>query len=263
MKKLYTLVVFLFLGCGFNSWAAHIAGAEISYQHQSANTYQVNMTLYRDCASLHLGPTEMIVLKSPGCNNGRNIVLNQVSSKFLRPFGPSTQVGCAPTAINPNYQIYYYSGILTFSATEATCMDWVLSWTDCCRVSFGNVTSNPASPAMYLYAEAKLKLTSGLVNSSPAFDTLHAPILFVNYNKDYSISMAATDPNGDSLVYSLVAPLEAANTPVTYTAFPQPSNGIIFNPNPLPPYSNPFNPQVAQLLGSPAPNIYTPTYPFP
>src|SRR5688572_682446 len=258
MKRLLPLIAFLLLFSGTKTFASHDLGGEISYQQVSPNNYQVTFIHYRDCAGIAASTNPIINLKSPGCNTGRNITLNLVGQKIGRPYGTAIPVNCSATSM-PNYQISIYTGMLSFTASEAACSDWVLSWTECCRPSTANLVGQDN-----LYTEAKLKLTPGIINNSPAFDTLHAPLMFVNYGDIYNLSMAALDPDGDSLVYSLVAPLSAANTQVTTKPYPNVSQGggFIINPNPKPPYSNPFNPQYAQLNGG-LPTTYSPQFPMP
>ncbi len=259
MKRILPLLAIL-VTSAFYTFASHNIGGEISYVQAGPNTYQVNFTLYRDCFGANTSATHSINVMAPGCNTGRNIMVNKISERPGRPFGPGTPIQCSPTSSLPNFEIINYTGLLTFSAAEAACQDWVLSWSECC---WGNMENVVNASGLSVYTETKLKLTPGLVNSSPAFDTLSPPVMYVNVGQLYNLNQGAIDPDGDSLVYSLVSPLSAANTPVTYspnTNFSIGSAGIITNPNPKSPFG-PFNPQFAQLQGSP-PVYYSPNYPL-
>ncbi len=258
MKKILHLVALLLFATTIPATASHYLGGEISYQQLSSNAYQVTLKTYRDCAGAGASTTATVNLRAPGCNTGKSIALTLVELKVAKPYGPGIPVICFAAAL-PNYEIMTYTGNVIFTPSEFACADWVLSWSECCRSDFDNVLQATGSS---LYIETKLKLLANLTNSSPAFDTLHAPVMYVNYNKNYFLSMTASDPDGDSLVYSLVAPLSAANTPLTYASFPGWPNVFFQNPNPKPPYSNPFSPQLAQLQGG-TPPAYSPTYPMP
>ncbi len=260
MKRILPLLAIL-VTSAFYTFASHNIGGEISYVQAGPNTYQVNFTLYRDCSGANTSATHSINVIAPGCNTGRNIIVNKVSQRPGRPFGPGTPIQCSPTSSLPNFEIINYTGLLTFSAAEVACQDWVLSWSECC---WGNMENVANASGLSVYTETKLKLTPGLVNSSPAFDTLSPPVMYVNAGSYYNLNVAALDPDGDSLVYSLVSPLSAANTPVTYspnTNFSSGWAGLITNPIPKPPFSNPTNPQFAQLQG-PVSSYYSATFPM-
>lgn len=263
MKKILTLLVPALLGITNLAIASHNVGAEISYRQVAINSYQLTLKHYRDCSGPQPATTASINLKALNCNTGRNISLNLASRKMLNPYGPAVPVSCTSTG-RFNIEVISYSGTLTFSASEAACANWVLSFGECCRATTANLVGQGD-----FYTETNLKLTAGVLNSSPVFDTLHAPVMFVGVGLPYNLSMAATDPDGDSLVYSFVTPLSAAFTPVTYKPFPAPNTlpglppTLIVNPNPRPPFSPPFNPQFAQVTGGPFPATYNPQYPMP
>ncbi len=257
MKKILPLLILL-AAVSVKAFAYHFNGGEISYQQINSNTFQVTFKEYRDCAAFKSPADLSVNVKSPGCNTGRNITLTKVAQYPGRPYGPSIPVSCV-VGSPVNYEVSVFTGQLTFTAAERACSDWVLSWTDCCKNNMENIVNGSN---FNLYVEAKLKLGAGLINSSPAFDTLTAPVMFVNVGQLYNLNMGAIDPDGDSLVYSLVAPLTAANTAVSYSANTNfLTSGLIFNANPKPPYNNPMTPQVAQLQST-IPSVYSPVFPM-
>ncbi|MFC5271865.1 T9SS type A sorting domain-containing protein [Adhaeribacter terreus] len=248
MKKLIPLLAFIIFGASPALFASHDLGSEISYLQTASNSYQVTYKHYRDCAGVNAPLTIDLNVKAPGCNTGRNVTLSQLSRKSVNPFGPSVNANCSGTSPFSLYEVVTYTGKVTFSAAEYACPDWVLS-----------VVSGGPTPARNIlgtsgngrYTEAHLKLQNNLVNSSPEFDTINAPLMYVNKFQDHVLSMAAQDPDGDSLVYTLVTPLEGPNQSVIYDTIGGGPNGIIINPNPLPPFNtipagNPnSNPQIA------------------
>lgn len=264
MKKIIPLLALLLLVLTRPAAASHIVGAEITYQQVALNVYQLTYKQFRDCAGAPTGNVVALNIKAPGCNSGRDLLLNQVSRKLIKPYGPGVAVICGTPSSQSYVEVITYTGMLTFTPSEAACTDWVISWGECCRPNTGNLIGQAD-----LYTETHLKLLPGLVNSSPAFDTLHPPVMFVNVGVPYTLSNMAIDPEGDSLVYKLVAPWSQSNQPVNFKPDPQagttapglPPN-VFYNPNPLPPYSN-FNLQLAQLSGGPISPVYTPEYPLP
>ncbi len=230
----------------------------MSYRQISANNFVVNLAVFYECpwASPNNGAT--IALRAPGCFAGRSQPMTLVSQIQGKPYGPAVPFDCA-SYILPHYVTLNYTTTITFSPAELTCADWVISWSEPGIV--GSVENMATTTD--IYTEVKLKLNAGLFNSSPAFDTLNAPLLFVNANRLYNLNVGAIDPDGDSLVYSLVAPLKAENTPATYSPhFGAQAGSFIQNPTPKPPYHNPFNPQIAQLQGT-IPATFGPNYPIP
>lgn len=262
MKRIIPFLLVFFLGFHFNLWASHSIGAEISYKKISGNRYQLTLNYFRDCTGAYPGNSLTITAQAPGCNVGRTITVNQISRKIQKPYGPAVPVTCTTTGI-PTVETITYTGEITFTAAEATCANWVFSFQECCRATTGNLVGQDN-----LYTETKMNLLPGVINSSPTFDTLQVPVILANVGMTYNLSMAAIDPDGDSLVYNLVAPLSGANSPSPYQAYPALGStgfppGLILNPYPRPPYSNPFNPQIAQITGGPLPATYTPQMPMP
>ena len=52
MKQLYTKLLFTLFALliGYSSFATHIVGGTITYQHLGGSTYRVTLKLYRDCS---------------------------------------------------------------------------------------------------------------------------------------------------------------------------------------------------------------------
>ena len=58
----------------FTASATHISGADITYKWISGNTYQLSLTLYRDCAGIAAPATAAVTYSSVSCN--RNLTVN-------------------------------------------------------------------------------------------------------------------------------------------------------------------------------------------
>lgn len=264
MKRFSVLLASLLIGLSFKVTASHELGGELTYQRISAYAYQVKFTQFRDCQGAQPPVTFLLNLKAPGCNTSRNVTLQQVGREMGKPYGAASPQTCTGSAL-PLFELVTFAAQVNFSAAEFKCRDWVLSVSTTDRTPAENIVISSGNANFY--TEAHLKLLPNVVNNSPVFNPVNSPLLYVNYVTDYNLSVAATDPEGDSLVYSLVAPLAFANTPVAYgNIFSQsqqipglPPN-VLVNPNPRPPYSMvPYQPQFALFQNFPG--TFSPDFP--
>ncbi len=233
MKNLYLVLtalaaVFLSLFPS-QSKASHALGADIHYacaNPNNPNQYNVIVTFYRECGGGAIGAPTSISLNytSASCGGSFNVTLNQsvaCRTPDNQP-GQGTQANtgvcgasASQTSCNggslPGAEVYTYCGTITL---PNQCPDWILSYSECCRNSQITNLANAASFNQYVFA--RLNNTGGTCNNAPFF-TSPATRTFcsgfpVNYNH------GAVDIDGDSLVFRLVQPLDAAGTPVAYAA---------------------------------------------
>nr|MBA2408071.1 gliding motility-associated C-terminal domain-containing protein [Chitinophagales bacterium] len=94
-----------------------------------------------------------------------------------------------------------------------TCSDWIIAT----HISARNeAITNLANPGDYdLYVECHLDNSSGICNNSPVFSII--PIAYSCTNQLFVYNHGAFDPDGDSLVYTLVNPLDTLNGPIPYS----------------------------------------------
>lgn len=109
------------------------------------------------------------------------------------------------------YEQYIYAVTLTM---PMTCSDWVAST----HVHYRNVAiTNLLNPgAKDLYVECHFSNANGLCDNSPLFTTI--PLAYSCVNELFLYNHGGYDPDNDSLVYSLVNPLNAANDPIQYSS---------------------------------------------
>jgi hypothetical protein len=256
-RAIRTLCVLLAALLGASSsdlFASHFMGATISYQQVAPNTYIVNYSVYRDCATITLPSTVSLNLKSAGCNTGRTATLTAVGA--LRSGNPYCAIlgnACSQTG-RFNHEEKDYTGTVTFSAAEQSCPTWTLSITQPGRSDMANLVNSTSTD---LYTEAYLNLAAG--NSSAVFNAAAPAIELVCYNKDISLNFRAADADCDSLSYELAPVLTTGGLSVSYSPVPG-SGGLIVNPNPLPPYNTVTNPQFAVVQVSSS--NFTPNWPM-
>jgi gliding motility-associated-like protein len=210
--KKYCFVLFFLLFIKLSSFATHVQGGEITYQCLGGNQYKITMALYRDCAGIAAPVTMTVNIKSTSCAQNYNLVLNKVPGTGIEvsPICPSLATVCTGGTY-PGVQEYVYTGITTL---PANCADWVFS----CNVSARNaaITTIVAPGSQNLYIESTLNNLAFSCNSSPTFT--NKPVPFICVGQPYCYNNGAVDVNGDSLVYSLVTPMNNPGSFVTYIA---------------------------------------------
>ena len=249
MKKTLLFLFALLAGFSFKARATHDIGGSLTYACVAPGVYGFFYSHY-NWSGLPAIPSNMnLMISSPGCSNTRVVPFYN-----LRPSRPGGYV--PPTFGLTSYMITTMISTVVLTATEAACGNVVVN------VAIGNgQRADNLSPTggVGQYTEAIINVSgnlSGLQNSSPEFDIRNEPVLVAARYQPITLSLAAHDPDGDSLVYRLVAPITGHNQPITnYATF----TGPFVNPDPQAPFSNPGYPQVALLSGS---SVYSANFPL-
>lgn len=211
IQSLFTIC--LFLSFQSTTWATHYLGSEITYTCVGANQYDVRLKIFTDCNSIGYGATQNISFSSATCTNF-NQTVNQVSGSptDITPICATQSTNCNGGAGVYGIEVYEYSAIVTLTGG---CSDWEISYSACCRN--GSATNIMNSSSHSYYVSTTLNDNISGCNSSPQFidnegvkygcagDTLYA-------------SLAATDADGDSLVYSLVDVKSSSTVTIPYNS---------------------------------------------
>lgn len=247
----------LLLLSGFFARGAHLVGGDISYLCLGNNSYQITLTIYRDCNS---GGAPFDGQAAITIYDG----LGNIFQNLQVPVGPITNI--PPVVNNPCLQVppnvcTEYATYITTVTLPPSASGYVITHQRCCRN--GTITNIP-NPDTWGNTYTVNVPPNGGCNSSPAFNNLPPIVLCLNdsINFDYS----ATDPDGDSLYYELCTPLHgggqggtggSTNSPAPNPAAPPPYTLVPFLAGysasfPLPglPALN-VNPQTGQLTGRP------------
>ncbi len=201
-----------------NAFATHMAGADIAYTCLGGNSYRVDLTFYRDCAGSPALSEVYLNFSSVSCNRSfQQTLVVEDSSEIAYPCPTSTTKCTDPNSPNPGIKQYIYSQIVNL---PAQCNDWVIGWEYCCR-NCDITTMLQASPCVPgsnpgLFISTTLDNLNVTCNSSPQFSNI--PIAFVCVGQPFTYNHGVYDPNGDSLVYSLVDPLtnDITHSPIPY-----------------------------------------------
>ena len=196
------LIVFAFLQ---NAYASHLAAADFKFTQISTNSYQVELNLYRDCSGIGAPNSASIQINSISCSNSFNQTLSLVSSTFVNAI-PVSYTTCSFGTIN-GYEHLIYSGTITL---PASCTDWHFSYSSCCRNPYITNLVNPSTES--LYVESTIDNT--LSNNSPTYFV--EPLYYGSIGNSFTVALGGTDPDGDSLSFSLASPLSSLGVTIPF-----------------------------------------------
>jgi hypothetical protein len=250
MKNRLPLVVLfmllaMWLGSTQNAHASHLLGGDMTYTSLGNDQYRVKFRLYQDCSG---APTTAFTLecRNGGCNATAafTVPLVQQGAAFEpAPLCAGTPGTCQnPTSSYSLFRFVTYEATVTLPPGQ-----WTLGTSQNARPALANIVSGD------LYSEAYLdNRGTGVANNSPQFDADDIPVQFVCWKELTTFSFSALEPDGDSVAYSLAAPLQACGAPVVYNAISPPLMPCIFPLNPPCFITYPGTPQ----------STYSPTYPI-
>ena len=168
------------------------------------DTYKITLRFYRDCSGISAPGSFPLTYSSNLCGINSSINLSLISTTNITPVCATITDPCNTPGV-VGIEEYIYEGTITISK----CPDWVLAACESARN--GAITTGPTGD---LCIQAELNNTQ-FCNNSPIFTEYPTPYLCVN--QQFCYNNGALDPDGDSLVYSLVTPLNGANgSTVTY-----------------------------------------------
>lgn len=216
MKNIhYIFCCFILLLTGYHqAQASHIKAIDMSYTCLGNNQYEVTMQLYRDCNGIASPPVLPIDIIGMGscAGNAFRIHLNSTSNLIISSVCSTLNTSCNGGSA-PATEVHIYTGIITLPPTFSGC-PWRLSAQLCCLSS--SITNILGSASSAIYTELIIVDSVMGCNNSPVSSS--KPTFSVCPNNPISISNLMTDPDGDSLVYSLAASLSRHNTPVVFQA---------------------------------------------
>jgi hypothetical protein len=231
MKRI--LLIFLLI-VPFLGKASHIVGGEFELKHMVGNLYRLNLILYFDVANGAAGAKDLSVnariYRSRDNVPMRDIFMPLISETTVE----YTSIVCAIGQLRTNKLIYTTELILS-DADFSDSMGYYVVWERCCRnYTITNILSNPPEVGQYAGQTFYLEIPPVTKNGEPFINS--TPRLFPPLSdygcvgKPYYVDFAGTDDDGDSLVYSLVTPLNTK----TGDALPLPNPPGLPRPRPYP-----------------------------
>jgi len=221
---------FIFLILFFGTHATHIVGGFISYSYVpgTASTYNIRLTVYRDCNS----QTPFDGLPNPDPNvptatphifvyddNGFLVYTIDLQAPDVTTIGPPIDNPCLTNTSGVCVEQGVYEATYTMPSAS---QGYTLAYVRCCRN--GSITNlfDPGSQGGTY--SAYVPPTNSFHNNSPVFNEF--PPIFICLNAPLKFDHSATDADGDVLVYSLCSPFVG---------------GSSTDPSPTSPPGPPFN----------------------
>lgn len=210
MKHLTLLFTLLFFT--LTSMASHIPGGNVSYECVGPNTFLVTLTIYEDCATAFLGPTDQTITITNDCGIPGLTSATLTNVVFQNPFAPLCPADLPNSTCNggtlPGMYEHIWQGTVT---VPADCDAWHFAYTSCCRNAANNL-SNGTGESFYWEATIN-SATSPCNNSSLSNDKIR----YLCANQLNVINMNPFDPDGDSLHLSFLdAPTSGTGGTVIY-----------------------------------------------
>src|SRR5687768_7850730 len=239
MKKIILVLLCLW---AFPVAASHIVGGEFEIIYLSPNRYRINLILYFDELNGSAGARDPNV-DARIFRKRDNALMMEVSL----PLSSQTPVNYTQPACS-NGEIVttriVYTNVVTLSSSQYSDLQgYYLAWERCCRnYDITNIYSDDplaggqyAGQTFYLEFPPVVKDGQPFINSSPR---LFPPLNdYACPQRPYYVDFAGVDNDGDSLVYSIVTPMNTK----TADALPLPDFRPRPRPYPLVTYRPPFN----------------------
>lgn len=205
-------------------FATHSVGIDLNYECLGGNNYRFVLNFYRDCNGIDApDPEASVQLYSTSCGVNATLDLELQSVTEVSPLCPAQfPNSTCQNGILPGIEQYVYAGNFTL---PLQCVDWVISYTLCCRNYAITNLYDPGS--QNIYAEVTLNNTGNLCNNSPVFTTL--PVPYFCANQTFNYNHGASDIDGDSLVYTLISPRTDRTTIIPYVSGFSPSSPLATN----------------------------------
>jgi Secretion system C-terminal sorting domain len=229
LRNLSILAVLLFLCISSNTaHASHFLGYDMELvnikdaNNNQTDTYKWRMRFYRDVSGIPI-PTSFSfsIYKVSDNAIAGNFTVSKINPQTFINYSPEL---CAPLASQNKIELgIYESPVLNYAALNHSA-GYYASVNHCCRnTGIVNVQGESSAYGGLLYVSIP-RLSPGVItryNSSPQFNSL--PMYGFTVGNQYNIDWSASDPDGDSLVYSIVKPLDGGPTKPSFIDIPYPT----------------------------------------
>ncbi len=186
-----------FAGMHFSAKASHIIGGELYYVYLGGDQYEVTLTLYRECsASTDFDLTGRLTVFDA---NGIPIDLYEIPYTGRIPIPVELDSPCLTLPPEVCIEMTSYTTIMDLPAIGG---GYHISFQRCCRQPNAVNIMNPTD--IGITVTIQIPDQEFAANSSARFNAL--PPVGLCLNEDMTFDHSATDPDGDSLVYSLTTP---------------------------------------------------------
>ena len=218
MKKVLLIIALILTGLT-NVKASHIPGGNFTWTCTgNPNEYLITMTMFVSCPS-SLSTTSYTGTISNSCG-----LVNPVLNLPLVPSTPTnpnpldvSQICWQDTAQSDcagngggivGVNMYTYQALVTL---PGPCDFWDFSFDLCCRDQNSNTAGGTGNN---MYFNSQMNSATAPCDASPYVTAQPIPYMCAGVTQTYC--PGAIDPDGDSLVYVLVNPMDGGGTPIAY-----------------------------------------------
>ena len=194
--------------------ATHLMGGEITVKELGGNQYEILLTTYRDTGGIPMQQTARFDVSQ--LNGAFSTSLTTPQDTFLS--------GSLIQGIPYGVEVYYFRDTVLVPGPG----QYRVAWQNCCRNGAILNMTQPLNEAMYLQSVFQVDTAP---NSTPVF--LAPPITYLPVGVPWQYNALPVDADGDSLVWSLVTPLDQANQPVQGYQLPPADTNNPFSIDPL------------------------------
>jgi gliding motility-associated-like protein len=186
--------------------ATHIVGGELDLQHETGSTYTLTLNLYFDAVTGDPGALDPVMTAGifEKATNARmaDVALPLTSNTFVSYTNPACATGSLSTR-----KLVYRSTITLPAATYTSPAGYYVAVERCCRnVTITNIV-NPGAAAQAFYLEFPAVVRNGqpFIDSTPR---IFPPLSdYACRGETFYYDFGGQDPDGDSLAYDMVTPL--------------------------------------------------------
>ena len=203
MRKLLlsSLLISLFTLFTNNAFSLYNAAGEITYTNVGGNNYEVVFTRYHEC-EYSINPGSSVGIRFI-CETDTSLSFTEsipliYLPKSIASFNCTVSPGKCSGGSYYGIRKYIYKKTVTIPS----CHNWKLKLSRLgnCRVYH----STTVDSLRCFYTDANLNNSNNIQNNSVQFSI--DPIHMILNNEEYTIYQGATDPDGDSLVFSFYTP---------------------------------------------------------
>lgn len=241
MKIRHLILVLLFC-TNFSAKATHIVGGgfDIVWLHDS--TYELHLRVLRDCLNGQAAFNDPLYLGTFDLSTDTRIEVISMNLKSVTGLN-YLSTKCSGTAPPNCVEVGYYTKTITLSPRlYNNNAGYYFSWERCCRNKIIQNIDNPESAGMTFYME--IPPPKLIHNSTPKWNN-NPKTLLCNSNP-FTYNFDFVDPDGDSLVYTLVNPLQGNQD----TQFPDNNGNPKSAPYPSVTWASGFD-NAHQITGAP------------
>jgi len=220
------VTVLLFIGGMQSTKASHVPGGNVTYECVGPNQYLVTLTLFEDCGTAFTGSNNQTIDISNNCGfvNPSGSLPNTVYQQDVSQLCPSAMGQSECNGGNlPGIYMHQWQAVITL---PADCDSWTFGYSSCCNNTTTNVQGQPG-----YYWDAVLNSATAPCNNSPQITNPAVPYVCVGQAVCYNLGVV--EPDGNTLVYSLVSAQSTAGVLVTYNptfSGATPIPGIVIDP---------------------------------